>query len=217
MKTLLALLVFSIASIASAESCSFAVKDRYGFEYETVSRIGYDVGSACSDAEYSCRVILNNAQARGKYLDANCAMVRGGGFPNRPPDAPTAIARCTTDMVNYYNSVVRSFTANGRTQEDACMESARQCKIELVRQDNYGHRCVRRGAGGGGNIPPRPPRETTASCQARRFDPAGHFIESYVASARGPIGTNVKEQACRKAYNDCSYDLKGRQYCTVER
>ena len=216
MKTFLALIIFSIAGFASAENCSFAVKDRYGYEYETVSRIGYSSSSACSDAEYACKVILNNAQARGKYLDANCALVRSPGFPNRPPDAPTAIARCTTDMVNYYNSVVRSFTANGRTQEDACMESARQCKIEMARQENYGHRCVRRGTGGGGNIPPRP-RETTESCQARRFDPAGRFIEAYRASHTGPIGTNVKEQACRKAYNSCSYDLKGTQYCTVER
>jgi hypothetical protein len=27
----------------------------------------------------------------------------------------------------------------------------------------------------------------------------------------------VKEEACRKAFNTCSYDIKGRQTCRIER
>jgi hypothetical protein len=216
MKTLIALLFLSVTSVSfGTEICSFSVKDRYGYEYETITRSGYSTQSACSDAEYACRVLISDAQARGKYLDAVCVYKSGPAFPNRPPEPPTAISRCTTDLVDYYNNTLRSFTAVGRTQQDACQESGRQCKIELTRNDSYGRRCVVRGSGG--NIPtPRPPRQTTENCSARRYDPAGYFIQSYLASHTGPVGSDVKGEACRKAFNTCSYDIKGRQSCRIE-
>jgi hypothetical protein len=214
MKILLTFFLLSLASISfSAESCSFAVKDRYGYEYETVTRASYSAQGACSDAEYACRELISDAQARGRYLDANCAQ-KSGPVISRPPEPPSAMGRCTTDLVNYYNTVVRSFTASGRTQMEACNESARQCKIELSRQENYGSRCVPRT---GGQTPPRPPRQTTESCTARRYDPAGYFIQSYLATYTGPTGSDVKGEACRRAFDTCSYDIKGRQTCRIER
>lgn len=215
MKTMIALFLLSIASMSfSAESCSYAVKDRYGYEYETVTRASYSNVGACSDAEYACRVLISDAQARGRYLDASCLMKNGTVNPSRPPDPPTYMANCATNLVNYYNSIVRTFRATGRTQAEACNESAKQCKIALSRADTYGGRCV---PGNNGPLPPPRPRETTESCTARRYDPAGYFIQSYYGSHTGPVGSNVKDEACRKAFNTCSYDLKGRQTCRIER
>ncbi len=130
-----------------------------------------------------------------------------------PPIPPTSVtAMCTTDLVDYYGNTVRSFTGSGWDNYDACRQSEEFCQYELQRHNTYGYRCVTRGGG----RPPQPPRETTESCQASRFDPAGYFIESYFATATGPYHMNVKEQACRRAYETCSRELRGRQTCRID-
>lgn len=218
MKKLLALLLLTLASVSMAdESCTYAIKDNYGYEYESVTRYGYSAQSACSDAAYECSRVLSNAQSSGRYYDARCELKYGPVTPSRPPLPPTAMVSCRTDLVDYYNQIVRSFSGSGRSEYEACGQSNEFCQYELSRGNTAGVRCLTRGNGGGGYPQPRPPRDTTESCSARRFDPSGLFIQSYIASATGPIGSDVKGEACRRALNTCSYDIKGRQTCRVDR
>ncbi|MBC7429560.1 MAG: hypothetical protein H7336_13165 [Bacteriovorax sp.] len=135
-----------------------------------------------------------------------------GDIINVPPIPPTSMqAFCTTDLIDSYGSIVRSFSGNGHDMNEACRQSEQFCRYELQRHDTYGYRCVT----GGGSYP-RPPQQTTEQCRASRFDPAGFFIESYYGQATGPWGSNVKDQACRNAYQQCSYDLRGRQTCRID-
>lgn len=218
MKTLLALLVLCFSTVTMAsESCTFVIKDNYGYEYEQITRLGYSGSDACSNASYDCSVELSRAQQSGRYYDAFCAQKYGPTTPSRPPLPPTAVATCTTDLVDYYGYNVRSFTGSGRTQYEACAQSNEFCQYELRRGNSNGYRCVTRNNGGGGYPSPRPPRETTESCSARRFDPSGIFIQSYFASYTGPIGSDVKGEACRRALNSCSYEIRGRQTCRIDR
>lgn len=205
MKTLIALFLLSIASVTFASDCTFSIKDRYGFEYESVTRSSYSEQAACSDAQYACNVALSNGQYNGRYQDAFCERKLGSAYP-------PAQVMCTTDLLDYYGNIVRSFSGSGRTQSEACGQSNEFCKYELSRNDSYGRRCVTRGTGG--NYP-QPPRQTTENCTAQRFDPSGYFIQSYFSSFTGPVGTDVKGEACRRALNDCSYDIKGRQTCRI--
>lgn len=217
MKALLGLFLFSIASVSFAsETCTFVIKDRYGYEYENHTRYSYSKDAACGDASWSCEQALANARAQGRYYDATCEMKYDSGPGNpRPPFPPTATAMCTTDLVDYYGTTIRSFSGSGRTEYEACRQSDEFCSYELNRGDSRGRRCVRRGNGGGYPQPPRPPRETTESCTANRYDPAGFFIESYYASHTGPVGSDVRGAACRKALNNCSYEIRGRQTCRL--
>lgn len=133
-----------------------------------------------------------------------------------PPIPPTSInVMCTTDLQDYYGNTVRSFSGNGYDYYEACRQSEEFCRYALQRGDSVGYRCVTRGSGGG--YPnPRPPQQKTEQCRASRFDPAGYFIESYFASATGPYNSNVKDQACRRAFEQCSYELRGRQTCRID-
>ncbi|MBC7714258.1 MAG: hypothetical protein H7177_13020 [Rhizobacter sp.] len=137
-----------------------------------------------------------------------------GDIINVPPIPPTSTqAMCTTDLIDLYGNVVRSFSGNGYDQYEACRQSEQFCDYELQRYEN-GFRCETRG--GGYPRPPRPPQQTTEQCRASRFDPAGFFIQSYYGQATGPWGSNVKDQACRQALQQCSYDLRGRQTCRID-
>ena len=219
MKTLLALFLLSLASVSFAsESCTFAIKDRYGYEYESHTRISYGREAACSDAQYACLVAISDGQRNGRYFDAYCEYKGGPVTPNRPPLPPTSTVICTTDLVDYYGGIVRSFTGYGQSQWDACGQSEQFCRYELSRNTSNGWRCVTRGSGGGGYPypQPRPPRDITETCKASRFDPAGYYIESYIQSYTGPYGSDVKGEACRRAYNQCSYEIRGRQTCRIE-
>jgi hypothetical protein len=138
-----------------------------------------------------------------------------GDIINVPPIPPTAVrTMCITDLVDSYGSIVRSFSGNGYDMNEACRQSDQFCRYELQRHDTYGYRCLTRN--GGYPQPPRPPQQTTEQCQVSRLDPAGFFIQSYYGTATGPWGSNVKDQACRNAYQACSYDLRGRQTCRVD-
>lgn len=217
MKTLLALILLSVASVSfAADQCTFSIKDRYGYEFEQHTRISYSQSAACSDAEYACRVALSDGQRRGQYMDASCVQSGGALPPSRPPFPPTAMVMCTTDMVDYYGRIVRSFSGNGATQWEACNQSDQFCNYELSRDTSRGYRCETRNGNGGGNFPqpPRPPRETTESCRASRFDPSGYYIESYIQTYTGTY--DVKGEACRRAYNQCTFDIRGRQTCRIE-
>lgn len=221
MKTLLALFLLCVASVSfAADSCTFAIKDRYGYEYENHTRISYSREAACSDADYACRVAISDAQRNGRYMDAFCEQKGGVVTPNRPPIPPSSTIMCTTDLVDYYGGIVRSFSGSGQTQWEACNQSESFCRYELSRNTSSGWRCVTRGSNGG-NYPypypqPQPPRQVTETCRASRFDPAGYYIESYMQSYTGPANSDVKGEACRRAYNQCSYEIRGRQTCRIE-
>lgn len=216
MKALLGLFLLSLASLSFAgETCTFVIRDRYGYEFETHTRYSsYSKDAACSDANWACSNALSNGRAQGRYYDANCEMKYDGPVNPRPPFPPTAVIMCTTDLVDWYGNTVRSFSGSGNSEWEACRQSEQFCQYELQRGDANGRRCVTRGVGGG-NPYPRPPRETTESCSAHRYDPAGFFIQSYNASHTGPIGSDVRGEACRKALNYCSRDIKGRQTCRL--
>ncbi len=135
-----------------------------------------------------------------------------------PPIPPTAInVMCTTDLEDYYGNVIRSFSGNGYDYNQACRQSEEFCRYELQRHDTVGYRCVTRGGGyPRPPQPPRPPQQKTESCRASRFDPAGYFIESYFASATGPYNSDVRGEACRRAYQQCTYEIRGRQTCRID-
>ncbi len=220
MKTLLSLLfvVFSLSAFAQQESCSVAVKDRFsGVEYEVLTRYSYSRDAACSDAISDCHDTIRMGQSYGRYYDAFCE-IKGYSpippSPPRPPFPPTSGAICTTDLVDYWGSIVRSFRGEGRTMWDACRESESFCQYELSRGNSRGVRCETRG-NGSYPPPPPPPRDVTETCTANRHDPAGYFIESYYATFTGPRGTDVKGEACRRAHSLCSSEIRGRQTCQI--
>lgn len=215
MKTLLALFLITVANASFAvDSCTSVIKDRYGYNYETHTRVSYSKQAACSDADYACRMAISEGERNGKYLDSFCEVQDNIGTPNRPPYPPSSTMTCTTDIVDYYNVRIRSFTGSGQTLRQACSQSEEFCHYELSRNTGRGWRCQTRQGNGGGY--PRPPREVTETCRASRFDPAGYFIESYLQSHRGPINSNVKGEACRKAYTQCTYEIRGRQTCRID-
>ena len=129
MKKLLALLLLTLSSLAMAnESCTYVIRDNYGYEYESITRYGYSTQSACSDAAYECSRTLSYAQSSGRYYDAQCALKYGPVNPSRPPLPPTAMVSCRTDLVDYYNQIVRSFSGSGRSEYEACSQSNQFCQ-----------------------------------------------------------------------------------------
>lgn len=216
LKTILALAIMAFANFALAtESCTYSIKDRYGFEYETLTRYSYSRESACSDADFACRQAIAEGQRYGRYYDAHCEEKYDAP---RPPMPPGRDLICTTDLVDYYGSIVRSFSGRGRTEYEACAQSDEFCKYELSRHDTRGSRCLTRGINGrpGPGPGPLPPRVKTESCTATRFDPQGITIENYFASHTGPVHSDVRGEACRIALNYCSQELRGRQFCRAQ-
>jgi len=221
MKTLLALFLMSVSTVSFAiDSCSYVIKDRYGYQYETHTRMAYGKYAACSDADYACRSALSEGQRQGKYMDAFCEENDGVITPNRPPLPPTSTITCTTDIVDYWDVSIRSFTGYGQTIGQACAQSEEFCNYELSRNTTRGWRCQTRGTNGGGYPnpypQPRPPRNVTETCRASRFDPAGYYVQSYIQTHTGPEHTDVKGEACRKAYSQCTYEIRGRQTCRID-
>lgn len=242
MKNLLVLFLMTFAGAAFANnSCTYVMKDRYGSEIQTFTRDGYGGQSACSDADYACRVGISDAQRNGNYDELYCEQGRSGisiggisiggiggisiggigGDPNRPPIPPSFTIMCRTDLVDYYNTVVRSFSGYGQNKRQACAQSEEFCNYELYRNNSNGRRCITRGSNDGGGYPypqPNPGRhQVTKECRATRYDPSGYFIQSYNQTHTGSINSDVKGEACRKAFNQCSYELRGRQTCRIDR
>lgn len=222
MKTILALFLLTISSLASAEVCTSVIRDqRNGYEYETFTRSSYSQQAACDQALFDCRDTLSYANSQGRYYGAQCELKyipapNPNPYPNPNPNPypqPRTFV-CQTDMVDNWGSTVRSFTAPGASEWDACSTSDNFCKSELARRDSYGVRCVNRGLING-RPDPRPPRTRTEQCTANRLDPAGMFIQRYTSTATGPMNMDVKAEACRAAVNDCSRDLRGRQTCNI--
>lgn len=221
MKTLFALALFAMAAMAQAEVCTSVIKDSRGYDWETFTRSSYSTQAACDQAMYDCNSALSWARSQGRYYDAQCMIQwqNPNPYPNPYPDPGPGRrdVMCQTDLVDYYGRVVRSFTGSGPNESSACAHSDNFCKYELARNDSYGARCITRGIvhRPGPGPGPIPPRTKTESCTANRYDPAGMFIQSYMASATGPWDSDVRGAACRQAYNDCSRDLRGRQSCQI--
>jgi hypothetical protein len=215
------LFIFLSHSLFADEACSVAIKDRFGVEYEVLTRTSYSRDAACNEAIFACQDAIRYGQTYGRYYDAFCEIKMSSPVPPhppRPPFPPTGNAMCTTDLMDSYGSVLRSFTGNGRNEREACAQSEEFCRYELSRHDSYGRYCLTRGGHNPPTRPPsRPPRQTTEQCLANRHDPAGYFIESYSATFTGPVGTDVKGEACRRAYSICSSELRGRQTCQIAR
>ena len=211
MKALIAIIILTISGLASAEMCTSVIRDRSGYEWESFTRTSYSKQAACDQASYDCRGALNYGQSIGRYYDAICDLK-----DERPNPYPSSII-CQTDLVDYNNRTIRIFSAPGSNEYDACNTSDNFCKAELSRNDSYGYRCVNRGLIGNRNDPRPPDRTRTEQCTANRLDPAGMFIQSYIASATGPINSDVRGEACRNAINQCSRELRGRQFCNISR
>jgi hypothetical protein len=222
MKMLMGILfvLLSLSVNAQQQSCSVAVKDRFsGVEYELLTRYSYSRDAACSDAISDCHDTIRMGQSYGRYYDAFCEIKGNAPIPpnppTRPPFPPTGGAICTTDLVDSWGGLVRSFRGEGWTLPEACRQSDDFCYYELSRGNSRGVRCETRGNGGGHYPPPPPPRDVTETCTANRHDPAGYFIESYYATFTGPRGTDVKGEACRQAHRLCSSEIRGRQTCRI--
>ena len=219
MKTLLAIFILVISGLASAEVCTSVIKDRSGYEWETFTRSSYSQQAACDQSDFDCRGALSYGQSVGRYYDAYCEIKyeTPNPYPNPNPSPRPNPLVCQTDLVDYYNRTVRTFTAPGSSEWDACSTSDIFCKTELARNDSYGYRCVNRGLIGNRNDPRPPSRTKTEQCTANRLDPAGMFIQSYFATASGPIDSDVLGNACRQAVSDCSREIRGRQTCNIAR
>lgn len=221
MKTILALFLLTLSAFASAEVCTSIIRDqRNGYEYESFTRSSYSQQAACDQALYDCRYALSYAQSTGRYYDAQCELKYiPAPYPNPNPNPyPNPYPRnfvCQTDMVDNWGRTVRSFSAPGASERDACATSDNFCKAELVRRDSYGVRCVNRGLIDNRNDPRPPTRTRTEQCTVNRLDPAGMFVQRYFGTATGPINSDVKGEACRFALSDCSRDLRGRQTCNI--
>lgn len=218
MKVLIALILLSISTFASAEYCTSVIKDQYsGYEYENFTRWSYSRDDACYQAISECRQALYDAQSRGRYYNANCVIVGGAPTPTPPPRQSLI---CKTDLVDVFGNTIRQFTAPGYNEYEACRQSDEFCKMELARGRNNSMRCINRGIINGRDPYPRPnprPDIIFEECRVSRLDPAGRFVEGYLGRAQGPRGTDVKGAACREAINQCSRDLVGRQTCNFER
>lgn len=212
MKFIAALFLLCLSQIALAEiSCNVTMISQYNNQtYETHTGYATTYDRACREAFDNCHASISLGQTYGRYYDAIC--ISGGGSTPRPPYPPAELT-CRTDLLYYNGTFVRSFNGTGRTAREACQESDRLCSY--MTQTNNGMYCQNRGIQNGGNYPRPPVRMITEYCQAERFDPAGHFIESYNASHTGPERTDVRGEACRKAYQTCSMYLRGSQYCTT--
>ncbi len=218
MKTLLTLtctLLLTLSTFASAEVCTSVIKDRSGYEFETFTRTDYSQAAACDQALFDCRNALSMAQSYGRYYDAICEIKYNQPNPYPRPNPNPLV--CQTDMMDYYGKVVRTFSAPGATEYEACGTSDNFCKVELARNNSYGFTCVNRGLINNRQDPRPPRRDRTEQCMTNRRDPAGMFIQSYLATATGPEGTDVLGEACRLSMNDCSRDIRGRQTCTITR
>jgi hypothetical protein len=219
MKTFVGILFLVLSNIVAAEVCTTVIKDqRSNYEFETFTRTSYSKQAACDMAIYDCQTALSTAQSYGRYYGAICEIkYTPSPSPSPYPNPYPRTFVCQTDLVDYYSNVVRTFTAPGANEYDACNTSDIFCKSELARNDSYGARCVNRGLIDSRNDPRPPSRTKTEQCTASRLDPAGMFIQSYMATATGPINSDVRGEACRNAFNDCSRDLRGRQTCNINR
>jgi hypothetical protein len=216
MKSLLALVIFSIAGSVYAETCTFVLGNYRRDEIQRFTRYDYSRERACADASYDCQRELNDRISRRGDRGLECReLFDGYPVPNPGPNpwpAPSSV--CQTDLVDQWGRVMRSFSAEGRSESDACEQSDRSCKIELARSNIYGARCETRGSGGGRPNPPT--RMKTETCNANRFDPAGMYIESYSATQTGSWDSDVRRMACDQALRICSSEIRGRQYCQVQ-
>jgi hypothetical protein len=213
MKLIAALFLLCLSNIALANvTCNVSMISQYNNQtYEVHTGYANTYDTACREAFDNCHESISRGQTYGRYYDAIC--VTGGNQPTPPrPPYPQEDLTCRTDLLYYNGSFVRSFTGTGRTAREACQESDRLCSY--MTQTNNGMYCLNRGIQNGGNNPP-PGRVVTEYCQAERFDPAGHFIQAYTGSYTGPIGTDVRGEACRRAYQTCSMYIRGAQYCTT--
>lgn len=211
MKIFLASILLTLSTFASAEVCTSVIRDqRNGYEYDSFTRSSYSRQAACDQAFYDCRDALSYAQSNGRYYGAQCEIK---DIP-LPPPSPRVFV-CQTDLVDNWGRTVRTFSAPGSSEWNACSNSDNFCKAELARRDSYGVRCINRGLIDNRNDPRPPSRTKTEQCTVNRLDPAGMFIQSYIATATGPINSDVKAEACHRAVNDCSRELRGRQTCNI--
>jgi hypothetical protein len=214
MKTLLALMILTFSTLASAEFCTTAIRDQFSqYEYQSFMRSSYSHDDACFQAMTDCRAALNDAQSQGQYYNANCVFTNSA--PPMPPQPPRMLM-CRTDLLDFWGRTIRQFTGQGMDEYSACRQSDEFCKMELARGSSNAVSCMNRGIinDGGSYPPPRPP-VIIEECRANRLDPAGMFVESYMGRAEGPRGSDVKGEACRQAINICSRELVGRQTCNI--
>lgn len=116
----------------------------------------------------------------------------------------TQLTTCSTSSNGY------SFSETSSDYYFARNSAAEQCRAHR-RTDNY--ECDRNVECNDGGYEPRypSPREPRypvpprVSCVANRYDPAGMFIQSYSA------------WDCGSALNNCNYDIRGRQFCSIAR
>lgn len=222
-KNILVIMLLAISTkIAMAETCSAVIKDRYNSTIDRYTESSYSKEAACDQAMYQCNRALSDARSQGRMYDANCEIESifnpaPNPYPNPYPTPWPSTFRCTSDLVDQWNRVIRSFESEANSEWEACRNSESICNQERNRYPGYGVQCITRRGGEGPRPIPTPGRIKTESCEVGRFDPAGRYIQSYFAQASGPLYEDVKSRACNEARFSCERELRGRQYCNILR
>lgn len=86
----LCLLVLSTYTrpVLADDVCTYLMVDRYDRVVDQFTRVSYSHWSACNEAEYDCRYVLDNLQARGQMYGARCVadyIYRQPSYPSPYP------------------------------------------------------------------------------------------------------------------------------------
>lgn len=86
MKTLIALCILLFGTALRAEICTVVIRNQYGDELDTFTRVSYSLDAACDDARWDCNRELSEEQSEGRYYDAYCSIK--DITPSYPPRYP---------------------------------------------------------------------------------------------------------------------------------
>lgn len=112
------------------ESCTFQLKDRFGYNLRSFTATSYYRSQACSDASRQCDSERNYRASRGEYGLSCMEDYFGGGNP--PPSQTTA--SCSAELVDRYGYRLSIITesAYGRSYSEAhgqaCAEALKSCR-----------------------------------------------------------------------------------------
>lgn len=112
------------------ETCTYSLKDRYGYDLRSFSATSYYRSQACQDASQQCSTERNYRSSRGEYGLSCSEDYFGGG--NQPPRQTSA--SCSAELVDRYGYRIATITetAYGRSyseaQTQACAQSLQSCR-----------------------------------------------------------------------------------------
>lgn len=140
----------------------------------------------------------------------------GNGPGTRPNPSQPSQYSCTTDLIDGYSRIIRSYSEVGYTLGEACQRTEKICRVELQRGNTNARACVTRNSN---TTPTRPvpPRQVSESCAVNRVDRfTGVYVsETYRATATAFDQRTAKEYACQEALRQCDREVKVHQMCVV--